>query len=466
MDINPKIFKAYDIRGIYPIEIDEHRAVEITKAIYKFFRQKLNKEQVTVALGWDMRISSPVMVAYVRKTLLSAGAHVIDLGLIATPTFYFAISNFEYDTGLIITASHNPKEYTGMKFVINTPKGLLKIGKQTGIEDIKAMVAEGVTLLKKKGTEEKNHNLTGQEVDNALKLLKYPQLRHFKIVADPANAMGITYLTALEEKLPIELVKMNFELDGTFPAHQPDPMQPENLIDAQKKVLEVGADLALVPDGDGDRLFILDEKGNVVSPSVITSMIAKELLKEFPGSKVVVDTKYSFTVKKNVEEWGGEVLLSKTGDAFITEMMTNTRALMGGEASAHYYYKMTGNAESQVITIVSILKILTEENRPLSEVAAEYKKSFESGEINFTVTNAPEIMDAIRSQYADGEFSDLDGVIISYPDWKINLRTSNTEPLLRFNLEAWSKDVMEQKRDEIISRIKAIEAKDTLQGDY
>lgn len=461
MVLDPKIFKAYDIRGIYPTELDEEKGAQIAKAIYKFFQQKLNKDQIIVALGWDMRTSSPSMVESVRKALLEAGAHVVNLGLVSTPTFYFAVSHFGYETGITVTASHNPKEYTGMKYVINTPKGLLKIGKPTGMEEVKEMALAGVDLPKKDGTQEDKADLTADEVENALKLFEHPRLKTFKIVADPANAMGIPYLNALADKLTIELVRMNFELDGTFPVHQPDPMQPKNLVDAQKKVIEEHADLGLVPDGDGDRLFILDEKGQVVSPSVITSMIAKELFKEFPKSKVVVDAKYTFTVKKNVESWGGEVLASKTGHAFITELMTNTGALMAGEASAHYYYRTTGNAESQVITIIAILKILSEENRPLSEVAAEFKKSSESGEINFKVTNAQEIMDTIKNKYSDGEISDLDGVLISYPDWKMSLRTSNTEPLLRFNLEAWTDDVMQQKRDEVIAVIKSVAKEDT-----
>ncbi len=461
MAVDPKTFKAYDIRGIYPQEINEENIVSTTHAIYKFFQQKLQKEHIQVALGHDMRISSPSLFPIVRDTLISIGANVVDIGLVSTPTFYFAVSNYAYETGIVITASHNPKEYTGMKFVMNTPQGLLKIGKPTGMEEIKEMAIAEVRVPESEGAIEKKEGIVADEVKNALTILKNPTIKNFKIVADPANAMGITYLEELAKELPIELIKMNFELDGTFPVHQPDPMQPENLVDAQKKVIEQNAELALVPDGDGDRLFIIDEKGNVISPSIITSMIAKELLADNPGGKVVVDAKYSFGVRKNVEAMGGEVLISKTGHAFITEKMTQTGALMAGEASAHYYYKATGNAESQVITIVSILKILTEENRPLSEVAEEYRKSYESGEINFKVTNAQEIMDTIKTKYSDGEFSDLDGVIISYPEWKMSIRTSNTEPLLRFNLEAYDQSTMEQKRDEIIEVIKSVAQIDT-----
>lgn len=456
MAVDSTVFKAYDIRGVYPEQINEENIVDTTHAIYKFFQDKLKKEHVQVALGHDMRISSPKLFPIVRDTLKSIGAHVVDIGLVSTPTFYFAVSNYNYETGIVITASHNPKQYTGMKFVINTPNGLLKIGKPTGMDDIKIMATNSVRVPESEGSLEFKKDIVVDEVKNALDILKNPELKEFKIVADPANAMGITYIEELAKELPINLVKMNFTLDGTFPVHQPDPMQPENLVDAQKKLLEENADLALVPDGDGDRLFIIDEKGEVVSPSIVTSMIAKELLSENPGGKIVVDAKYSFGVEKNVKEMGGEVLVSKTGHAFITEKMTQTGALMAGEASAHYYYKATGNAESQVITIVSLLKILTRENRPLSEVAEEYRRSYESGEINFKVTNAQEIMNAVKDRYQDGEFSDLDGIIIRYPDWKMSIRTSNTEPLLRFNLEAYEKDVMEKKRDEIKMIIQSI----------
>jgi phosphomannomutase len=295
-----------------------------------------------------------------------------------------------------------------------------------------------------------------EEVNNGLNLWKNPQINKFKIVADPANAMGITYINALEKKVPMDLIRMNFELDGNFPVHQPDPMQPKNLVDLQKRVLEVKADLGLAPDGDGDRLFIIDEKGEVVPPPQIIGILSKELLKQYPGSTIVVDQKYYFTAKIIVEENGGKLELSPTGHAFITARMGEVNAIFAGEASAHYYYKVTGNAESQVCTIIGLLKVLTEEGKPLSVLAEECRRSYESGEINFEVTNAQEIFDALKQKYNDGQFSDMDGVTVTYPTWKFNLRASGTEPLIRFNLEAYDKETMEKKQTELINFIKSV----------
>ncbi|EKD86716.1 MAG: hypothetical protein ACD_37C00172G0002 [uncultured bacterium] len=297
-----------------------------------------------------------------------------------------------------------------------------------------------------------------EEVKSAFAAFKNPGFKGFKIVADPANAMGALYIQALADVLPIELIKMNFELDGTFPVHQADPMQPENLVDIQKRVVEEGADLGLAPDGDGDRLFIINEKGEVVPPPQIIGMLATEFLKEFPGSKIVVDQKYFLTAKKIVEELSGELILSKTGHAYITETMTKTGAIFAGEASAHYYYKSTGNAESQVMTIVGLLKILSkpEKRRPLSEAAEEFRRSYESGEFNYEVANAQEIMDKLKEVYNDADLSELDGIAINYPTWRFSVRTSNTEPLLRVNVEALDRETMEKQTAKLKTEIESI----------
>jgi phosphomannomutase len=460
MQINPDIFKSYDIRGIYPTDFNEENIVQVITAIYAFFQKKTGKQQVTLIVGRDVRLSSPSLFKIMTDTLIDLGANLINVGLVSTPTFYFAITHYDCDAGVTLTASHNPKEWNGLKFAIRQGNGILKIGKPTGMEEIKKMAAEGISLSHRAGGTMRNiQGVYDEEVDNGLKLWKNPQVKKLKIVADPANAMGITYLNALEKKVPMELIKMNFKLDGNFPAHQPDPMQPENLVDLQKKVLEVKADLGLAPDGDGDRLFIIDEKGSVVPPPQIIGILVKELLKQYPGSTIVVDQKYYFTAQKIIEENGGKLVLSPTGHAFITEKMGKVNAIFAGEASAHYYYKTTGNAESQVCTIIGILKVLTETGKPLSALAEECRRSYESGEINFEASNNNEIFDALKQKYNDGQLSEMDGVTILYPTWKFNLRASGTEPLIRFNLEAYDKDTMEQKRDELLAFINSIAKK-------
>lgn len=458
MDIDPKIFKAYDIRGIYPTQLTEENIAEIVKAIYVFFTEKIsNDRQLNIVLSYDMRLSGPKLYPVAKQTLIDLGAHVIETGMVSTPTFYFAVSKYGYDCGIQITASHNPPEYNGAKFVINTPKGLLKIGKSTGMEEIKNMAIQGVSYTPKfKGYTEGKTGILEDEVENALALFGNPDLRRFKIVADPANAMGGTYIDALFKKVPADLIKMNFELDGSFPAHQPDPLNFDNLKDLQKRVLEEHADFGLAPDGDGDRLYFVDEKGQVVPATLITGLIARELLKEHPHEMILFDIRYILGSKKIVEEYGGRYDVTKVGHAYITEALTRTGGIFAGESSGHFYFRSTGNAESQVATMVAVLKALTEEGKPLSEVLKEIQRSYESGEFNFRVSNAPEILETLKEKYNDGELDTLDGVSVTYPTWRFNVRTSNTEPLLRLNLESYDEATTKEKLAEVMATIKSV----------
>ncbi len=458
MTIDPSIFKSYDIRAVYPTQLDEEGIAKITKAIYKFFAEKISEDrQLNILLSYDMRLSGPQLYKATKDVLLEMGAHVIDIEMASTPTFYFAVSHYGYDCGIQVTASHNPPEYNGLKFVINTPKGLLKIGKSTGMEEIKQMALSDFDYSPKfERSAEDRTGVLEDEVENALKIFKNPQIKKFKIVADPANAMGGTYIEALFNKVPAELIKMNFELDGSFPAHQPDPLNFENLKDLQRKVLEVHADFGLAPDGDGDRLYFVDEKGEIVPATMITSLIAREMLQDYPGATILFDIRYILGSRKIVEEFGGKYEITKVGHAFITEALTKTGGVFAGESSGHFYYGATGNAESQVATIVAVLKVLTRENKTLSEVLKELQRSYESGEFNYEVSNAPEILENLKQKYSDGKFLDLDGVAISYPNWRFSVRTSNTEPLLRLNVEALDQATVEQKRDELKAEIERL----------
>lgn len=456
MDIPPeKIFKSYDIRGIYPNELNEKNIIPIVRAIYKFFLQSSNtKGPLKIVLGQDMRVSSPILFEKASEALVEAGADVIDVGLVSTPTFYFAVSNFDYDCGIQISASHNPKEYNGLKIVRKTSDGILKIGKPTGMEEVKKMAIEGVDFGEViKGSIRKREGVLADEVKNSIKIAGSPKINKFKVAADPANAMGALYIEELFKNIPGDLIKMNFELDGTFPVHQPDPLQFDTLKDLQKKVVEEGADIGLAPDGDGDRIYFIDETGGIVSPSSIISLVSREILKENPGAKVIVDLKYIFTPKKTVEEFGGELVISKTGHAYITQAMHQHSGFFAGEASGHYYFSATGGAESPMPVILMILSIMTRENKSLSVLAKEVRSSNESGEINYKVQNAEEIMEKVKENFNDGEFSDLDGIAITYPNWRFSLRSSNTEPLLRLNIEARIGEDVESKKKELVEII-------------
>lgn len=458
MNINPNIFKGYDIRAVYPTDINEENIVQIIKAIYTFLiRDHKNKKTFTLVVGTDMRTSSPSLTKVAIKTLLDLGAKIIDVGVVSTPTFYFAVSHYGYDAGIQITASHNPKEWNGIKIVKKGARGLIKIGKPTGIEEIKEMAIKGEgTNPQAGGNVTKKTGIIEEEVENALEIVGNPNIKRFKIVADAANAMGSQYINAVFGKVPADLIRMNFELDGTFPAHQPDPLQSETLVDLQKKVVSEKADLGLAPDGDGDRLFFIDEKGNVVPPTIITSIVAKYLLSKYPRERVLVDIRYILTPLKIIKESGGKAGITKVGHAYITEEMNKNGGIFAGESSGHYFFRDTGNAESQIPTILIVLNVLTSKNIPLSKLVDEYRRSYESGEINFKIANSEEVLEAIKEKYSDGQVETMDGVAVSFPRFRFSVRTSNTEPLLRLNVEALDKKTMEEKRVELVNLINLV----------
>lgn len=461
VNIPEHVFKGYDIRGIYPTELNEENLPIIVSAIYGF----LNKERsgpLTLVVGTDMRISSPALTRVAISTLVNLGANVVDVGMVSAPTFYFAVDHYGYEAGIQVTASHNPKEWNGIKIVKRGQKGLIKIGRPTGLEDIKKMALEGQSMKPaSKGTVTvKKTGILEDEVKNALKIVGGVKLNRFKIVADAANAMGSQYLDALFSKIPADLVRMNFELDGSFPVHQPDPLQFETLVDLQARVISEKADLGLAPDGDGDRLFFIDGKGQVIPGNMITALVARQLLKKHPGEKILFDIRNVFTPRKIVEEFGGQSEITKVGHAYITEALNETGAIFAGEGSGHYFFRDTGNAESQMPVILTVLEALSAEGKKLSEIIDEIRRSYESGEINFRVSNAGDIMKAVKKKYSDGEISTLDGITIEYPNaWRMNIRTSNTEPLLRLNLEAFGKEVMEEKTKDVRSLIESVAVK-------
>jgi phosphomannomutase len=456
MNIPEGIFKALDIRGTYPDQLNGEAAAAIAKSIAAFFLKEFPNKKPKLVLGRDMRLSSPEIHEAMLKVFLESGVDIIDLGLVPTPTVYFATRHFSADGGVQITASHNPKDYNGIKLVKNAPNTLIKIGRDTGMDEIKKGALEGVEIetLEKGEVEEINRDeLMEAEVDNALKISGYPEIKKFKIVADAANAMAAVYLEALFKKVPADLVKINFELDGTFPAHPADPLVEENLKELKERVVSEQADLGLAPDGDGDRLFFVDEQGNVVKSTIIYSIVARELLKKHPGAKMLMEIRNLLIPRAIVTEHGGELIISKTGHAFITSKLAEVDGLFAGETSGHFFFKETGNAESQIPIILIVLSVLTAEGKKFSELVKEFTRSYESGEVNFEVENSQELMDLLKDKYKEGELLDIDGVSISFPDWRFNLRTSNTEPLIRLNVEHLDFNLGEEKKRELIQFI-------------
>ncbi len=457
MKINPSIFKAYDIRGIYPTDLNEENIIPIIKAIYTVFVESIGKEKLSVVLGRDMRLSSPVLFKKAKETLLNLGGEVIDIGLSSTPTFYFAVLNFKYDAGIQISASHNPKEYNGIKFVKRVDRHLIKFGAGTGMNKVAELVMNNTYISKnKQGVVKKHEDIVKDEVDFAFNLIKPKNIKKLKVVADPANAMASLYLREIFSKLPCELIEMNFELDGRFPAHPADPFKIENLESLRNKVKEEKADLGIAPDGDGDRVFFIDQKGEVVPTSLIASLISGEILKKHYHGKVIVDVRYTRNISRTIKKNNGVPIIGKVGHALITALMAKEKALFSGESSGHYYYQDTGYAESGVLTILYVLELIGKENKPISEIVKRYQSSFESGEVNFVLKSeikAENVFKKIEDDYQDGQIVHIDGLSVDYPHWRLSLRSSNTEPLIRLNIEADTLEMVNKKLLELKNKI-------------
>ena len=463
MKINPNIFKAYDIRGIYPEEINENNFSKIIDAIYLFFKSKIKKDKLQIVLGRDMRLSSPSLYTIAKERLLDLGIDVYDVNLVSTPTFYFAVLNLKADAGIQISASHNPPQYNGIKFVIRENNKIIKIGKTTGMDEVREnALKENQSLnLKNRGQLKKIKDILKKEVAAAFNIFEIKNIKRLKIVADPANAMGALYLDELSSRIPVELIKMNFELDGRFPAHEPNPLIFDNLKDLQKKVLKEKADLGIAPDGDGDRVFFVDENGKVIWSSLISSLIASKLLQKYKKDKIGVDVRYLFNIRSAVEKAGGKVVIGPVGHALISDLMIKNDILFTGESSGHFFFRQFGYAESAVSTILLVLDEISKKNQPISSILKEFKVAFESGERNFVLENKSpkEVMEKIALEYKDNKISWLDGLSVETEDTRFNIRASNTEPLLRLNVESLSHKKMLRLFDKITNKILQMGAK-------
>lgn len=462
--IDPSIFKAYDIRATYPDKLNEEVIEDVIRAVYTYITDLKNKEQMTIVLGHDMRTHSPSLFQRAKDTLVKCGAKVIVVGLVPTPTVYFTVRTYEYDAGIMISASHNPKEYNGVKMVLREGDSLVKIGKTTGMAEIK-----DIALNKKfkeytnDGTVEERKDVLKEEITQAYKAINPGDVSHLEIVADPANAMGIPPLKELFDQTQYERVKctfipINFELDGTFPAHQADPLQHKTLRQLQDKVKEEQADLGICTDGDADRVMFINEKGEIIPATYITALVAGEILKDYPGERILVDIRYTRNVEHVVKKLGGQVGYTKVGHALITEQLNKEKAIFAGESSGHYYFREMGGCESTMRIILYVLRVLGRERKPISEILHEMQVSHESGEYNFELpegVTAKDLTDKITSEYSDGTLSTLDGIAIEYPEWRLSIRTSNTEPLLRLNIEGNTFELVRSKIVELRHKIES-----------
>jgi len=448
--LSPAVFKAYDVRGVHPDELDEEGAYAIGRAYVEQFEPR------RIAVGRDMRVSSPAMSAALIEGAADAGADVLDLGLVGTEMVYFAVGELGLDGGVCVTASHNPKQYTGMKIVRH---GALPVGGESGLLDVRdralELVVQSNYLSSRRGSVEA-YDVWPGFIDKVLSFVDVAALKPLKVVIDAANGMAGAMLPPVLERLPVEAVTCYFEPDGTFPNHEPNPLLPENREFIVRKTTETGADLGVAYDGDGDRCFFVDDTGEFVAGDFITALLAESILEKEGGGKVIYDVRASRAVPEAIERAGGEALMNRVGHAYIKHRMREEDAVFGGEVSAHYYFRDFTQADSGVVPFLLMLELISKRGRKLSELLAPFRERFFiTGEVNTPVADVARKLRELEERYADGRVTHLDGISVDYDDWHFNVRPSNTEPLLRLNLEADSQELMEARRDEVIGLIRA-----------
>ena len=450
--MSESIFKAYDIRGLVDKELTQDFAFATGVAVAKFL--ELEREPGTVVIGEDMRPSSPELANAFSAGVTSQGLDVIRIGLASTDMLYFASGKLNLP-GAMFTASHNPAAYNGIKLCLS---GARPIGKESGLLTIENFVKEGTAMAMRNIGVEKNQNLLDEYVDYLLALVDVSNIRPLKIVIDAGNGMGGYTAPAVFKRLNAEVIEMYFELDGTFPNHEANPIDPANLVDLQKAVKKHKAHIGLAFDGDADRCFLVDEKGDLINPSALTSLIATRELKRYPASNIIYNLISSRAVKEVVEENGGTAIQSRVGHSYIKKMMAETNAVFGGEHSGHFYFRDFWKADSGMLAALHAIAALGEAETTLSKLLSSFNRYHSSGEINSTVADAKAAMSHVEKMYAkkDGvEVDHLDGLTINGDTWWFNLRASNTEPLLRLNVEASTPARMEKVRDDVLNIIRS-----------
>jgi len=451
--MNTKIFKAYDVRGIYPEDLDERAAYSIGRATAVYLKAK------NIAVGRDTRPSSPALFTALCKGISEAGSNILDLGPATTPLVYFASRQSGVDGSIVLTASHNPVNYNGFKI---TTRDAVPIGGNTGLKDIQAIAEKGEWKRLLIHGMNIPTNVTGRYED---RIASFWDLRDkkYKVVIDAANAMGILELPIYGKSGgKVTVTTINCDPAHPFECHEANPLKTETLDELQKKVVEEHADLGIAYDGDADRVGFVDETGAIVPMDLVTGLISAPVLVKYPKAVILYDLRSSMSVKEEIEKNGGTAKECMVGHANIKKQMRDETAALGGELSGHYYFRENSFAEMSTLAVVFLMDHMAKTGKKLSELVAEIKKYHHSGEINNTVTDAPAIVAKLKEKYKDGILSELDGIKVSYPDpaggtlWWFNVRSSNTEPLLRLNLEAKTKEMMEEKKAELLKIITGV----------
>jgi phosphomannomutase len=447
--VTSQIFKAYDIRGLYGAEIDADVAYEVGRA----FVRVLGAENPRIGLGRDMRLTAPELSRCYRDGMVDEGAHVLDAGMVGTEMLYWLVGSRDLDGGLMCTASHNPKAYTGAKLV---ERGAVALSGDAGIGDIQRLVEAGLPPSPGGGGHEEL-DIYADFQRAALQFIDPAAVKPLKVVVDGGNGMAGPMVGPLLEQLGLDLVTTYWEPNGEFPDHEPNPLLPENRQFIIDRVREEGADLGIAWDGDADRCFFIDDTGRFVDGDFMTALLAESVLEKQPGADILYDVRASRAVPDLVAKLGGTAHVNRVGHAFFKRRMRDQGGAFGGEVSGHYYFADFYNADSGTIPALLILELLSKHDAKLSELLAPLRERyFISGEINSEVADTDAKMAEIQARYRDGEITTLDGISVDYDDWHFNVRPSNTEPLLRLNLESLvSESDMERRRDEVLDLIRS-----------
>ena len=438
------IFKAYDIRGVVPDQLDRDAAARIGVGFVRFTGAD------RLLLGHDMRVSSNELAGSFARGAAAAGARIIHLGEVSTDALYFASGRLDLP-GVMITASHNPAQYNGFK---PCGKQAAPIGSDSGLEDIRKFAEAADDAMAAPPVEVESRDILGEYATHCRSLIDESLLRPLKVAIDAGNGMAGKTVPLVFDPLPFEVVPLFFELDGTFPNHPASPIELENLVDLQRAVTDQNCDLGIAFDGDADRMFLIDERGEPISGSTTTAMVAERILKKFPGESIIYNLICSWAVPEVIKENGGKPLRTRVGHSFIKEEMAESGAIFGGEHSGHYYFRNNFRADSGMIAALIVLEALCEAGVRLSELVEPFERYSDSGEINTEVTDQQAMIEKLSTRYSDGRQDRLDGLTVEYDDWWFNCRPSNTEPLLRLNLEARTEDQMRSKRDEVLAVIR------------
>jgi phosphomannomutase len=442
-----RVFKAYDVRGVVPDELDPAVVRRIGAAFVEW------SEASEILVGRDCRSSSPELAAALTEGATSRGADVVDLGLASTDLLYFASGSLDRP-GVMITASHNPKQYNGLKFCL---AGAKPVGEDSGLAEIRARTEKGDEILGSEHGRVRRRDVLDAYVDHVLSFTDVDRMRPLTVAADTANGMGGLVVPAVMERLPVTLHHLFPELDGTFPNHPADPIDPENQRDLKRAVLDRAADVGMAFDGDADRVFLIDEHAEDVSGSILTALVAAAMLDREPGAEVVHNLICSWTVPEVIREHGGIPIRTRVGHSFIKQVMAETGAVFGGEHSGHYYFRDNYGADSGLIAAVIALGELSASEVALSELLRPFRRYHASGEINTRVDDPLATIEEIATAFSDGRQDRLDGLTVEFDDWWCNVRPSNTEPLLRLNVEARTQELLEAETQELLTLIRGEE---------